>query len=127
MRVCVCVCVCVVCLCVCVVRSEREEEERRAAAEKMATRWREGLGEWELEALMSFVQVREGAAGPAYYGIVASGPIQLNGCWIFDQPWNMNARPATIRNSSNPTEIAVPCELTAKYLRILILLPSLLA
>jgi len=35
---------------------------------------REGLGEWELEALMSFVQVREGAAGPAYYGIVASGP-----------------------------------------------------
>jgi len=35
---------------------------------------RPNLGEWELEALMSLVQVREGAAGPAYHGIIASGP-----------------------------------------------------
>jgi Xaa-Pro aminopeptidase len=32
-----------------------------------------GLGEWELESLMSMVQVREGAAGPAYHAIVGSG------------------------------------------------------
>lgn len=35
---------------------------------------RPGLGEWELAALMSFIQVREGARGPAYYAIVGSGP-----------------------------------------------------
>ncbi len=32
-----------------------------------------GQGEWELEALMSFVHRREGAEGPAYYAIVGSG------------------------------------------------------
>ncbi len=32
-----------------------------------------GIGEWELEGLMSFVQVKEGAAGPAYNAIVGSG------------------------------------------------------
>jgi Xaa-Pro aminopeptidase len=32
-----------------------------------------GVGEWELAALMQFVQVREGAAGPAYTAIVGSG------------------------------------------------------
>ncbi len=35
---------------------------------------RAGLGEWEIASLMSFVQVREGARGPAYYPIVGSGP-----------------------------------------------------
>lgn len=34
---------------------------------------RPGLGEWDLDALMSFVHVREGAAGPAYNAIVGSG------------------------------------------------------
>jgi len=38
-----------------------------------------GTGEWELDALMSFVQVREGAAGPAYHAIVGSGP---NSCTL---------------------------------------------
>jgi Xaa-Pro aminopeptidase len=38
---------------------------------------RAGLGEWEIEALMSFVQIREGATGPAYHGIVGSGPNSL--------------------------------------------------
>lgn len=32
-----------------------------------------GLGEWELESLMTMTQVREGAAGPAYHAIVGSG------------------------------------------------------
>jgi len=32
-----------------------------------------GVGEWELEALMSYVQIREGAAGPAYHAIVGAG------------------------------------------------------
>jgi Xaa-Pro aminopeptidase len=35
---------------------------------------RAGLGEWELASLMTFMQVREGATGPAYGAIVASGP-----------------------------------------------------
>lgn len=34
---------------------------------------RPGIGEWDLESLMSFIQVREGAAGPAYNAIVGSG------------------------------------------------------
>ncbi|MCK6445365.1 MAG: Xaa-Pro peptidase family protein [Planctomycetes bacterium] len=34
---------------------------------------RAGLGEWELEAVMSFVQEKEGAAGAAYNAIVGSG------------------------------------------------------
>ncbi|MCZ6599013.1 MAG: M24 family metallopeptidase [Planctomycetota bacterium] len=33
-----------------------------------------GVGEWQIDALMTFVHVREGAEGPAYHGIVASGP-----------------------------------------------------
>jgi Xaa-Pro aminopeptidase len=33
---------------------------------------RPGIGEWELDALMSFVQVREGASGKAYEAIVGS-------------------------------------------------------
>ncbi len=38
---------------------------------------RPGLGEWEMEALISYVQIREGATGPAYHGIVGSGPNSL--------------------------------------------------
>lgn len=38
---------------------------------------RPGLYEWEIEALMSWVQRREGATGPAYYAIVGSGPNAL--------------------------------------------------
>jgi Xaa-Pro aminopeptidase len=36
-----------------------------------------GLGEWEIDALMTFVHRREGASGPAYYAIVGSGPNAL--------------------------------------------------
>jgi Xaa-Pro aminopeptidase len=36
-----------------------------------------GLGEWQLDALMSFVQRNEGARGPAYHAIVGSGPNAL--------------------------------------------------
>jgi Xaa-Pro aminopeptidase len=36
-----------------------------------------GLGEWELDGLMSWVQVHEGATGPAYRAIVGSGPNSL--------------------------------------------------
>ena len=35
---------------------------------------RPGLGEWDLDALMTWVQVRTGARGPAYHAIVGSGP-----------------------------------------------------
>jgi Xaa-Pro aminopeptidase len=38
---------------------------------------RPGVGEWELDALMTFVHRREGADGPAYYSIVGSGPNAL--------------------------------------------------
>ena len=38
---------------------------------------RAGVGEWELEALMSWVQIRHGATGPGYHGIVGSGPNSL--------------------------------------------------
>ena len=38
---------------------------------------RPGLGEWQIDALMSFVQRREGARGPAYHAIVGSGPNAL--------------------------------------------------
>jgi len=38
---------------------------------------RAGIGEWELEAVMSFVHRREGATGPAYHGIVGCGPNAL--------------------------------------------------
>jgi Xaa-Pro aminopeptidase len=47
-----------------------------AMAEAMRST-RPGVGEWELEALMSFVQQKEGAAGPAYNAIVGSGPNSL--------------------------------------------------
>ena len=33
-----------------------------------------GVGEWDIASLMTFVHVREGATGPAYSAIVASGP-----------------------------------------------------
>jgi len=36
-----------------------------------------GVGEWELDALMTFVHRREGADGPAYYSIIGSGPNAL--------------------------------------------------
>jgi Xaa-Pro aminopeptidase len=36
-----------------------------------------GIGEWEIDALMTFVHRREGADGPAYYSIVGSGPNAL--------------------------------------------------
>jgi Xaa-Pro aminopeptidase len=36
-----------------------------------------GIGEWQLDALMSFVQRNEGARGPAYHAIVGSGPNAL--------------------------------------------------
>ena len=36
-----------------------------------------GVGEWQLDALMSFVQRREGSRGPAYEPIVGSGPNAL--------------------------------------------------
>lgn len=38
---------------------------------------RPGLGEWELESLMTFVHRQEGADGPAYHAIVGSGPNAL--------------------------------------------------
>jgi Xaa-Pro aminopeptidase len=38
---------------------------------------RAGVGEWELEGLMSWVQIRNGATGPGYHGIVGSGPNSL--------------------------------------------------
>src|SRR5262245_31399310 len=44
-----------------------------AQAEAMRST-RPGIGEWELDGLMSFVQVREGAFGKAYEAIVGSGP-----------------------------------------------------
>ncbi len=44
-----------------------------AIAEAMRST-RPGLGEWDLASLMTFVQVRAGASGPAYGAIVGSGP-----------------------------------------------------
>jgi Xaa-Pro aminopeptidase len=44
-----------------------------AIAEAMRST-RPGLGEWDLASLMSFVQTRAGARGPAYGAIVGSGP-----------------------------------------------------
>ena len=38
---------------------------------------RPGLGEWDLSALLSFIQARQGAAGPAYAAIVGSGETSL--------------------------------------------------
>ncbi len=36
-----------------------------------------GLGEWELDGLMSWIHMREGAAGPAYLAIIGSGANSL--------------------------------------------------
>ena len=47
-----------------------------AMAEAMRST-RAGLGEWELESLMAWQHVREGARGPAYLAIVGSGPNAL--------------------------------------------------
>jgi Xaa-Pro aminopeptidase len=44
-----------------------------AIAEAMRST-RPGVGEWELAPLMTFIQTREGATGPAYGAIVGSGP-----------------------------------------------------
>lgn len=52
----------------------------RAAALAMVEAMRStrpGLGEWELESLMTWFHVREGAAGPGYQAIVGSGPNSL--------------------------------------------------
>jgi len=38
---------------------------------------RPGLGEWQLDALMSFVHRREGSAGAAYQAIIGAGPNAL--------------------------------------------------
>jgi Xaa-Pro aminopeptidase len=38
---------------------------------------RAGLGEWELEGLMRWQHIREGASGPGYLAIVGSGPNSL--------------------------------------------------
>lgn len=35
---------------------------------------RPGLGEWDLDGLLEFEQVRQGADGPAYHAIVGAGP-----------------------------------------------------
>jgi Xaa-Pro aminopeptidase len=47
---------------------------------------RPGIGEWELDAVMSFVQLREGAFGKAYEAIVGSG---ANACVLH---YNANSR-----------------------------------
>ena len=63
--------------------SEEIDAMRRAAragceAMKEAIRSTQpGAGEWELEAVMSFVHREQGADGPAYHAIVGSGPNAL--------------------------------------------------
>jgi Xaa-Pro aminopeptidase len=47
-----------------------------AMAEAMRST-RPGIGEWQIDALMTFIQRREGADGPAYQAIVGSGPNSL--------------------------------------------------
>ena len=44
-----------------------------AMAEAMRST-RPGAGEWEIEALMTWFQIRNGATGPGYHGIVGGGP-----------------------------------------------------
>ena len=46
---------------------------------------RVGLGEWDLDALMTFVHMREGADGPGYDAIVGSG---INSCILHYQANN---------------------------------------
>ena len=56
---------------------------RRAAASSVAAMneairsTKPGIGEWDLDALMSFVHQRNGAEGPAYEAIVGGGPNAL--------------------------------------------------
>lgn len=63
--------------------SEEIDAMRRAAragceAMKEAIRsTRPGAGEWDLEAVMTFVHRQQGADGPAYHAIVGSGPNAL--------------------------------------------------
>ncbi len=68
------------------VKTEEELDAMRRAArsgalamEEAIRSTRPGLGEWELEALMSWVQKRNGAAGYAYAAIVGSA---LNACTL---------------------------------------------
>lgn len=44
-----------------------------AAMNEAVRSTRPGVGEWDLEALMSWVQITEGADGPAYHAIVGGG------------------------------------------------------
>jgi Xaa-Pro aminopeptidase len=56
----------------------RRASEAGAAAMCEAMRsTRPGLGEWDIDALMTFVHRRQGADGPAYQPIVGSGPNSL--------------------------------------------------
>jgi Xaa-Pro aminopeptidase len=64
-----------------IIKQPEEIEAMKRAARVGAAAIAEGIrnteperGEWELEALMSFVHARHGAAGPAYSAICASGP-----------------------------------------------------
>ena len=63
-----------------VVKAEQEIEALRRAGRSGALAMceamrscRPGLGEWELDALLSWIQARHGAEGPAYAAIVGSG------------------------------------------------------
>jgi Xaa-Pro aminopeptidase len=65
-------------------KTERELEAMRAAGRIGALAMREamratrpGLGEWQIEAVMSFVQRAHGCDGPAYVPIIGSGPNSL--------------------------------------------------
>ncbi|MCB9914202.1 MAG: aminopeptidase P family protein [Planctomycetes bacterium] len=66
------------------VKTPEELEAMRRAARAGVEAMREAmrstrpdLGEWELEAVMSFVHRREGATGPAYHAIVGGGANSL--------------------------------------------------
>ncbi len=52
----------------------RAGESGARAMEEAIRSTRPGLGEWDLQAVMDFVQRRNGADGPAYDAIVGSGP-----------------------------------------------------
>jgi len=66
------------------VKQEPEIEAMRRAASVGAEAMREamrstrpGIGEWELDGLMTFVHRLRGATGPAYHAIVGGGPNSL--------------------------------------------------
>ena len=66
------------------VKTEEELAAMRRAARSGALAMSEamrstrpGLGEWELEGLMTFMHMKEGAEGPAYHAIVGAGPNSL--------------------------------------------------